>query len=248
LLTVIGVLVLLGLLLTPALARTRVTDQVLQCRNNLRQLTHGWRMYADDNNDALVANDNAQGPTWCAGYLDWGTSPDNTNTVYLTQAPYALMAPYYGRQAKLFKCPADTYASASQRALGWSSRARSISMDAAMGAGVKVFSFCRPIKKISELVQPPPAMAWVLVDEHPDSINDSMFYVDQTLPPASANWMDWPASYHDGACGISFADGHSEIQKWQDSRTVVPVRYVTINNLHVANSVDFAWLAQRTPP
>src|ERR1017187_9375688 len=53
LLTVVVVLVFLALLLTPALARTRVTDQLLQCRYNLRQLIHGWRLYADDNNGKL---------------------------------------------------------------------------------------------------------------------------------------------------------------------------------------------------
>jgi prepilin-type processing-associated H-X9-DG protein len=245
---VIAVLVLLGFVLTPALAHTRVPDQAFRCRNNLRQLIQGWRMYAEDNCDALVANDNGGGPTWCAGYLDWGTGTDNTNTLLLSQDQYALMASYCGRQATLFKCPADIYASSPQRALGWSSRARSISMDASMGAGVKAFAYCTPIKKISELTQPPPAMAWVLVDEHPDSINESIFYVNQTLPPASAKWTDWPASYHDGACGISFADGHSEIHKWRDSRTVVPVRYTSIHNFSVPNSVDFTWLEQRTPP
>ena len=90
-------------------------------------------------------------------------------------------------------------------------------------------------------------MAWVLVDEHPDSINDSMLYVNQTLSAAAAEWVDWPASYHNGACGLSFADGHSEIHKWQDKRTIVPVRYSSINNLPIPNSVDFLWLAQRTP-
>ena len=40
LLTLIGVLVLLGLLLTPALAHTRVSDQSFQCMHNLRQLSN----------------------------------------------------------------------------------------------------------------------------------------------------------------------------------------------------------------
>ena len=91
-------------------------------------------------------------------------------------------------------------------------------------------------------------MSWVLVDEHPDSINDSMLYVDGLLTAATAKWVDWPASYHDGACGFSFADGHSEIHKWRDSRTVVPVTYTSINNKTVTNSVDFDWLLQRSPP
>ena len=90
-------------------------------------------------------------------------------------------------------------------------------------------------------------MTWVVLDEHPDSINDAMLYVNATLPVANAQWVDWPASYHDGACGFSFADGHSEIHKWIDSRTKVPTRYTSINNLVVRGSQDFGWIAQRTP-
>ncbi len=92
-------------------------------------------------------------------------------------------------------------------------------------------------------------MAWVFVDEHPDSINDAMLYVNSGLPVLNAAWVDWPASYHDGACGFSFADGHSEIHKWRDSRTraAVTYSYNYLNNLPVRGSVDFGWLAQRTP-
>jgi prepilin-type N-terminal cleavage/methylation domain-containing protein/prepilin-type processing-associated H-X9-DG protein len=248
LLVVIAIIAILAALLLPALSKAKSRAQAVMCMNNTKQLTLAWLMYPNDNNEILVSNDNGGNPTWCAGHLDWGTGPDNTNTLYLSLEQYALMASYYGKQAKLFKCPADMYASSPQRTMGWSSRARSIAMDAAMGGGVKAFAYCVPIKKISELVKPSPAMAWVLVDEHPDSINDSMLYVNETLTPATAEWVDWPASYHDGACGISFADGHSEIHKWRDSRTVTPVRYNSINNRPVPQSVDYSWLSERTPP
>jgi len=217
------------------------------CMSNTKQLTLAWIMYSHDNNDTLVVNDNSGAKTWCPGELDWETTPDNTNTLFLSADQYSMLATYYARQFKLYHCPADVYASAVQRARGWSSRVRSISMDAAMGPGWKYFSWCDTIKKLSSLVNPGPAMAWVLVDEHPDSINDSMLYVEANLPLAAAEWVDWPASYHDGACGVSFADGHSEIHKWLDGRTIVPVRYDSINNTPVRGSVDFDWFARRTP-
>ncbi len=55
---------------------------------------------------------------------------------------------------------------------------------------------------------------WVVLDESPGSINDAWFVCD---PYGNPNvWVDVPASYHNGACGIGFADGHSQIKKWTD--------------------------------
>jgi prepilin-type processing-associated H-X9-DG protein len=120
-------------------------------------------------------------------------------------------------------------------------------MNAALGPGWKFYPWCHEIRKISSLIQPPPTLTWVLVDEHPDSVNDAMLYVNPTMPLANAQWWDWPASYHNGACGFSFADGHAEIHKWRDGRTLAPVRYISINGLSVRGSLDFLWMAERTP-
>src|SRR5207302_8474038 len=43
--------------------------------------------------------------------------------------------------------------------------------------------------------------------------------------PEQPNWQDIPASYHNGACGFSFADGHSEIKKWRSAASKFPVRF-----------------------
>jgi len=34
--------------------------------------------------------------------------------------------------------------------------------------------------------------------------------------PATTYIVDYPASYHNGAGGVAFADGHSEIHRWRD--------------------------------
>jgi len=70
-----------------------------------------------------------------------------------------------------------------------------------------------------------PSKLFVIVDEHPDSINDGWLQTDPTPTPSA--WNDLPASYHGGACGIAFADGHSEIHMWKSSIcTILPVRYL----------------------
>jgi hypothetical protein len=133
-----------------------------------------------------------------------------------------------------------------------SARARSVSMDSAMGDGWKCFDWCDPMKKMSNLIKPQPSLAWVLVDEHPDCINDAMLYVNPKLVnPNLYQWTDVPANYHCGAGGFSFADGHSEIKKWKNTTlpyvTIYPVRYIGLNNISARNSADYAWVAERTP-
>jgi prepilin-type N-terminal cleavage/methylation domain-containing protein/prepilin-type processing-associated H-X9-DG protein len=39
-----------------------------------------------------------------------------------------------------------------------------------------------------------------------------------------SNMIDYPASNHNRAGGLSFADGHAEIHKWRDDRTMLPVK------------------------
>ena len=87
----------------------------------------------------------------------------------------------------------------------------------------------------------------VTMDEHPDSINDGwMVFCSGADPSERANWSDLPASYHNGACGFSFADGHSEIKKWLASSTKRGVKQ-NANDfpLPVGNDTrDIQWFAQ----
>jgi prepilin-type processing-associated H-X9-DG protein len=75
--------------------------------------------------------------------------------------------------------------------------------------------------KLSQV--PRASQYFVTIDEHPDSINDGYFLNNPT--GIQGYWGDTPASYHNGAGGLSFADGHSEIHKWLGAATKAPVRY-----------------------
>ena len=76
--------------------------------------------------------------------------------------------------------------------------------------------------KMGDMIRPGPADTFVLLEEREDSINDGFFVVSMDGYPdvKKTVMVDFPAGYHGGAAGFSFADGHSEIHKWRDPRTV----------------------------
>lgn len=104
--------------------------------------------------------------------------------------------------------------------------------------------------KMNDIVgsAPGPASLWAFVDEHPDTIDDAYLIID---PTDNDRWFNLPASYHNGAAGFTFADGHSEIHKWRVSKTVKPVTKVYIAGKSVLSpgSEDIKWMqAHSTAP
>jgi len=257
LLVVIAIIAILAGMLLPALSKAKSKAMAITCMSNYKQLALAWILYADDYNGALAPNSDLSSgaaPAWCKGTMDWSTAGVNTNTAALTKSDVALLAPYSAKQYKIYHCPADRYASPPQRAQGWTERVRSVSMNAAFGSGPRAtggpfgaWTTDIIVQKLAQLGQPGSSLSWVFLDEHPDSINDAAFYINPYLRGASDSWIDTPSSLHNGGCSFSFADGHAEIKKWTEARTIHPVKYGTLNNLSVPNSKDFDWAAERTP-
>src|SRR5438876_391534 len=104
---------------------------------------------------------------------------------------------------------------------------------------------------ISTHVLPGPSNTWVLMDEREDSIDDGYFAVNMTGYPDAPRtivWVNYPASYHGQAAGLSFADGHSEVHRWLDTRTMPPLapgRRLPLN-VSSPNNPDLIWLQERT--
>ena len=238
LLVVIAIIAILAAMLLPALTKAKAKSQGIQCLSNLKQLGLAWTLYDGDNGDRVPPNSGlGDANTWVRGWLEtWSTAsmnPDNTNTLYLTQS---LLAPYQGKSIGIWHCPADR-----------SGLVRSVSMNCWMNGDVSPDDAHKVIRRVSDMTTPAPCQTLVLVDERADSINDGFFVVFM-LAGSNAELLNYPASYHNGAGNLTFADGHSESHKWRDPRTNPPMTpSVDIgNSLQPSpNNQDVAWLQER---
>ena len=263
LLVVIAIIAILAGLLLPALAKAKTKAQGILCMNNTKQLLLAWHLYAGDFNDVLPPNEDNENGGWVKGWLDYNWGRPNradTNLDFLINPDYAKLA-NYTKAPGVYRCPADR--STALAKLKGPPRVRSVSMNQAIGTKLNGQVIDGPwltgsygqntagrgpyltYGKLGSFVNPGAAQTWVLVDEHPDSINDGGFAVSMA---SSLTWVDIPAIYHNGACGFAFADGHSEIHKWKYLDRIPPIRYQDISGFggNKPKNPDVQWAATRT--
>ena len=271
LLVVIAIIAILAALLLPTLSTAKLKAQGIQCMNHHRQLMLAWKMYVDDSRELLpyatATAGSAKAPySWVQGMMDF--NPNNRSNwdieVDIKKSP---LWPYCGKSPGIWKCPADrsTVKLSDGRVLP---RVRTMSMSIWVGGWGRADAAwegtdagCsgpewRVYSKFNHIVNPGPSMVWVLVDAREDRINYGNNFTDMTgYPDNPGQWRfhwDYPGSYHNRAAGFSFADGHAEIRKWKDGRTVPPlVKDSSVFNtgpeyVASAGNKDIFWMQERS--
>lgn len=273
LLVVIAIIAILAAMLLPALSKAKLKAQGINCLGNHRQLGLAWRMYAEDSRDVLTYASTSTGASsppggsanwpddfaWSGAHMDAsGANRANWDPAYdMARRP---LWPYAKSQA-LYKCPSDR--STVQTAGGIKPRILTMSMNLYVGGfAPKVGSDPLPggtaggwsfadgfmvYPKLSMIKAP--SKIFVFLDMREDRVNWGNFMTIMSgYPNDSSKYQlgDLPGMYHSLACGFSFADGHSEIRKWRDSRTIPPMGAITPNapTISCPGSVDVAWLQQ----
>src|SRR5688572_17887422 len=197
LLVVIAIIAILAAMLLPALARAKTKASGIHCMNNTHQIRVGWMMYAGDFNEYLAGNDfpwrttiasmtGNSAANWAPGSM---ITTDITNVDALKNPNIAKLSPYV-KGTGVFKCAADktkmVRSMSMNSAVGtrWCSPPSPSLRGAALLEGGHLLGVSagyspgqtqfRTYNKTSTFTLPGPATLWVLMDEHTDSINDSM--------------------------------------------------------------------------
>ncbi|MEI2723695.1 MAG: DUF1559 domain-containing protein [Verrucomicrobiota bacterium] len=250
LLVVIAIIAILAAMLLPALSKAKEKGRAIACLNNLRQAGMAVHIYAGDFEDSFPPNFSSSEPgSWVEGKMTWGVSTDNTNIQKMLKAA---LGPYL-RNAGVYKCPSDTYPAYFPGA-GYLPRCRSIALNGFLeggayktqnpGGGSIWYGDWRRYDRFSDVTDPKPTELWMMVDEHPDSINDGWMITDVTTPKG---WRDLPGTLHAGACGFNFVDGHSEIKRWVETSTKIPVKRMDFEgSVFAGGSRDVEWMIKHS--
>jgi prepilin-type N-terminal cleavage/methylation domain-containing protein/prepilin-type processing-associated H-X9-DG protein len=198
LLVVLAVIAILAAILLPALAGAKAKAHHVVCLNNLKQLTLGWLLYIDENDDFLPKNDGAGnggsfGGSWVVGNAKTDPSSANIEMGVIFR---------YAKNAEIYRCPADKSTVTGSPTLR---RFRSYSLSGYLGSPGQ-------LKRYPEIRVPGTDSVFVFIDEEHESIEDGIFGLFRA---PDNRWINMAADRHRGMGSLSFADGHVSKIRWR---------------------------------
>ena len=230
LLVVIAIIAILAAMLLPALTRSKQKAAGIVCINNQRQLYVGWKLYVEDNRDRLP---------YAAGSSESVWVPVDYNTAWWTAEETVLkspLRPYVGANLGVWRCPSarrepDTALSQSMNnSIGGG--------DQHGGAAEQTFVIHQTMGSLTSADVP---RLFLLTD---NGLGD--FTVNAIVgwdKPATYRMNSWPGTLHGMAGAFVFVDGHSELHRWQDPRTVMPAVWPADGDPSIQpNNQDIGWL------
>lgn len=206
LLVVISIIALMIAILLPALSSARVLAKQTQCMSNLRQFSYAWTSFSSDNKDELVGAENTKHWTDVSGYYqktawvltDFGPEQrTNLEEGDLWE---------YMDSDEVYLCPSETR----------EDYIRSYSITTFLNGYVDSLPWAAA-RTVNDVIKPSETM--LMLDEA-----DPRGYVVNSFSVAPHGdapylWVDWPVDFHFSGFPHSFADGHVEFRRFEDSRT-----------------------------
>jgi prepilin-type N-terminal cleavage/methylation domain-containing protein len=225
LLVVIAIIALLMGILLPALARARELGKRAVCLNQIKQMSIGWYLYCDDNNEKLPYGNIWWSWTWAkpgpcfvepvhvqphsmpmtaATQQNQGFSAGHPNLADWQHAIAEGLIWKYLKDYKLYKCPVADKGRQSTYQMS-----ESLAGDPpAAGNPTPAYTLRSQLKRTAEM--------FVFLDVA--DAGSGAFWL--TYATSGLHWGDYPPTRHGIGTTFVFADQHAEYRKWTDPHTL----------------------------